>query len=157
METIYWLPQYALPKHPANPSTARTKLGSTHLLVILVLPFLCGWIKLWGDQDSEPFVLMGHGHHWLRWVGWCRVVWAPCPSSPPPGTVLPVEDAAMLEAGGKSPWPGPAVHTEQEVLQSAAQRSWGRTSLHITHFRHYPCLSSRVGRCQPTGSPTLKG
>lgn len=49
METIYWLPQYALTEDPENSSTARTKLGSSNLLLMLMLPF--PWTPMWMNKS----------------------------------------------------------------------------------------------------------
>lgn len=59
--------------------------------------------------------------------------------SPLPGTALPVEDAAMLEAGGESPRPAPVVHAEQggppkcclEVLRDDPTSSYWFQSLSL--------------------------
>lgn len=154
METIYWLPHYALTKHPANSSTARTKLGSTDPLVILVLPFLCkpwGWIKLWGGhQDFQP---LGQGHPWLRQVGWGRVVWGTLPACPP-RCLGPRCWWKMLRCWRQEeslPSLPPRSMESREVLQSAAWRSWGRTPLQVTGFSHCLCSSLRASHCQPAG------
>lgn len=79
-----------------------------------------------------------------------------CLSFPLPEIVLLLEDAAMLEEGGESPWPASPVHVKQGGPPMCCLEVLREDSTSITCFDYCCCLSPHTSHCQPTGSPTLK-